>query len=160
MLTKRLDGLWTDKLGFVAAIMLVWNSTMEDGTKVYRFLVNPFHTEPHEIVSNGEDDSVLVSQDMFAALVARKIARAMTDEEAAEAKKNADILETNAANAKSEDVTKAANEKAAKETSPTNPSAQAKPVPKPVKIAPQEALTTTQLAAAQTALSSAKLKKG
>ncbi len=91
LLKKTATGDWINFEGFVGAIMLQWQPPDEkDGKKHYRFLANPFDQHPHDIVSNGEDDAVLISKDMLSALVSRGVARRMTDEEAAIVNANAE----------------------------------------------------------------------
>lgn len=106
MLTKRLDGLWVDKFGFIGAVMLKWNSVNEDKNKIYTFLLQPFDMIAYIVTSNGIDNSVLVSSDMYKTLLARGIARPITDEEAAVANEDEDISETNAINSQKEIETK------------------------------------------------------
>lgn len=91
LLRKTSTGDWANHEGFIGAIMLMWQPPDDkDGRKHYRFLANPFDTYAHDIVANGEDDSVLISKEMLTALVARGVARRMTDEEAANANANAE----------------------------------------------------------------------
>lgn len=68
--------------------MLKWNSPDPDGLRHYRFLATPFDTFPHDIVENGEDDAVLISENLLATLISRGVARAMNDEEATAANEN------------------------------------------------------------------------
>jgi hypothetical protein len=90
LLKKTSTGDWINHEGFVGAIMLSWQPPDdEDGVKHYRFIATPFDSIPHDIIHNGEDDAVLISKDMLNALISRGVARRMTDEEAAEANKNA-----------------------------------------------------------------------
>lgn len=113
MLKKNLAGFWVDRDGFVGAVMLGWNKPDADGKKHYRFLATPFDTIPVDIVENGEDDSVLISQELLSGLVARGAARAMTDVEAALAIKNYDdeIAEVNSANKENQNSTEEENKK-------------------------------------------------
>ena len=99
MLKKGIDNLWRHG-SFVAAIMLVWNSEDAEGVKEYKFISDPFHVVPHVIRSNGIDDSILVDEEMYKTLINRKVARPVTDEEAANANTNSEIDATNAENAR------------------------------------------------------------
>lgn len=90
LLNKTATGDWVNHEGFVGAIMLVWQAPDDkDGRKHYRFLATPFDHHPHDIVHNGEDDAVLISKDLLSALIARGVARRMTDDEAQAANMNA-----------------------------------------------------------------------
>jgi hypothetical protein len=145
MLKKTLEGLYVDRLGFVAAIMLQWNQKV-NGVEHYTFLVSPFNSIPHDIVSNGEDDSVLLSKDMYQVLLARKVARPITDEEAEKANKNADAMDANQINAAKEAAFTAANVEAEKAKTAIDPTAKAKPVPTTLQLADKPSLTQAQLA--------------
>lgn len=100
MLRKGVDNIWRDRAGFVAAIMLKWNSTDDEGFKHYKFISDHFDTVPHDIKSNGVDDSVLLDEGMFKSLLQKNLIRTVTDEEAAEANKNTQLLATEAENAR------------------------------------------------------------
>ena len=132
MLTKRLDGLWTDKIGFIAAIVTKWNTKI-NGTNSYVFIAHAMDTVPYTITSNGIDDSVLLSQEMYNILLAKGIARPITDAEAYEANKNAEIEQTNEVLAQNEIHTRMALASEAAKPAATANSSQK---PKPVKVAP------------------------
>lgn len=159
MITKSLDGLWRDRQGYVAAMMLTWNTKI-DGADHYRFLANAFNTIPHDIASNGEDDSVLLSKDMFDVLVARKVARTLTDEEAASANKNAEAMDQNLVNAAKETEITAANVEADKRKKAADLTKKAPPVPKAIKVADPLSMTESQLALMAAASAPASSKKG
>lgn len=90
LLKKTSTGDWVNHEGFIGAIMLNWQPPDDaDGRKHYRFLATPYDTHAHDIVHNGEDDAVLISKDMLSALIARRVARRMTDAEADAANRNA-----------------------------------------------------------------------
>jgi hypothetical protein len=142
MLQRRHDGLWVDRLGFIAAMMLKWN-TNKDGVDQYVFIASAFHTTPYEITSNEIDNSVLISFDMFTLLSAKGIARALTDDEAAAANLNEEIEEANEVLAQKEVATALRlKAEAAKPATTANPSAAAKPV----KVADPLAPTVEQAA--------------
>lgn len=91
LLRKTSTGDWVNHEGFIGAMMLVWQPPDDkDEVKHYRFLATPFDSHPHDIIHNGEDDAVLISKDMLGALIARGVARRMTDQEAAAANENAE----------------------------------------------------------------------
>lgn len=99
MLTRNSDGLFIDKFGFIAAMMLKWNTSL-DGIAHYIFLRQPFDPIPFDIVSNGIDNSVLISKDMFEILLEKKVVRSLTEEEAASV--NSNVIELNEENAQNE----------------------------------------------------------
>lgn len=160
MLKKNAVGLWIDRDGFVAAVMLKWNAPHDkDGKKHYTFLASPFDSIPVDIVENGEDDTVLISADLLQTLVSRGAARPVTDEEAAAAIKNYDdeIAEINSVNKDNQTSTAEANKKEReKPASKIKPSAPATPVP--VKVAPIQSANSTEISSAEKI--SAAAKKG
>jgi hypothetical protein len=93
LLKKTAVGRWVNREGFAGAIMLNWNMPDKDGVRHYRFLASPFDVFPHDIVENGVDDAVLITNDMLSSLISRGAARPMTDEEAEAANKNYDLVE-------------------------------------------------------------------
>lgn len=90
ILKKTATGLWVTRDGFAGAIMLAWNVSGKE--KSYEFIASPFDTIPHRVEYNGEDDAVLITENLLTTLIARGVARPMTDAEA-QAANEADDLE-------------------------------------------------------------------
>lgn len=164
LLKKTSTGDWINHEGFIGAIMLVWQPPDDqDGVKHYRFLATPFDTHPHDIVHNGEDDAVLISKDMLSALIARGVARKMTDAEAAAANANAqheDVMGAHQENVTGQhEVTDRNAKEKAKPVTKVDPSKPAPPVKLPIPPDPQTANGVIKSQEA-TAVAEAKGKEG
>lgn len=148
ILKKTATGQWITRDGFVGAVILKWNAPDDDGAKHYRFIANSFDTIPHDIEHNGEDDAVLITESILKTLIARGVARAMTDEEAKAANDYEDATrdQINDENMARQVVVEEENGKVrttpAAKIDPASP-----PKPIPVVIAPQQTADGTKMAA-------------
>lgn len=144
MLKKRADGHHTDKFGYIAAMMMAWNAKV-NGVNHYIFLLRPFDPVPFDIASNGVDNSVLLSEDMYKILATRGACRPLTDEEAQSAIDNAgDIVETNQENQASVAATEAIIKAEAEKRVIAPPEEPVRPEPKTLVLAPEVQFTEDQ----------------